>query len=284
VTDIAVWHRADLRTVDNAALAAAADDADRLTPVFVVDPAYYGHDALACDARLRFLHDCLADLRRQYRDLGSDLALLFGDPHERIPALLADGYEAYCNRDVTARAGLARDRTLLDREGVTGFADDGIRWPDERDPDGTVAVDTREDWDDHCEAYFECDQRPRPESLGPDPVDSDVTVGEVETRYGVTPEKTAVPEGGTVAGTERLSAFVDRLADYPGVVSPPAAAQARSSRLSPYLKFGALDERAKEALSDPRVQRRCSFSNRGLERTDSGGVDDGSGQASLSEF
>ena len=242
MTVIVVWHRADLRTVDNAALAAAAD-AGRVAPVFVVDPAYYGDDGLACDARLNFLHESLADLRRQYRDLGSDLALLSGDPRDRISDLLAGRYDVYCNRDVTARAGLDRDRTLLDRDGVTVFEDDGIRWPDERGPDGTVAVDTREGWDDHCEAYFERDQHPRPDSLGPNPVESEVTVDEVEARYDVVPEKNGVPAGGTVAGTERLSAFVDRLADYPGLVSPPAAAEARSSRLSAYLKFGALSER-----------------------------------------
>jgi len=243
VSDIVVWHRADLRTVDNAALAGAAAATGAVAPVFVVDPTYYRDGNLACDARLRFLHDCLADLRRQYRDLGSDLALLSGDPGERIPALLAEGYEVYCNRDVTARRGRERDRSLLDRDGVTVFADDGIRWPADRDRDGTVAVDTREGWDKHCEAYFERDQHPRPESLGPTPVDSEVTIADVEARHDVSPEKSNVPEGGTVAGTERLSSFVDRLADYPAVVSPPAAAEARSSRLSPYLKFGALSER-----------------------------------------
>jgi len=115
VTDIVVWHRADLRTVDNAALAAATSEGDRVAPVFVVDPTYYGEDGLACDARLRFLHECLADLSRQYRALGSERALLSGDPRERITALLKSGFEVYCNRDVTARRARERDRALLDR-------------------------------------------------------------------------------------------------------------------------------------------------------------------------
>jgi len=261
VTTTVVWHRADLRTADNAALAAASSDADRVAPVFVHDPAYYGDDSLSCDARLRFLHECLTDLRDQYRDLGSDLALLSGDPRERIPDLLGDGWTVYCNRDVTARAGLDRDRALLDRDGVTVFEDDGIRWPGERDTDGTVAVDTREAWDDYCEAYFERDQHPRPDSLGPNPVESEVTIDAVEARHGINPEKVAVPPGGTVAGTERLSAFLDRLADYPGVVSPPAA---RSSRLSPYLKFGALSERQvyQRVQSAPSSRGRSMYTSR----------------------
>jgi len=149
----------------------------------------------------------------------------------------------YCNRDVTARRGLARDRTLFDRDGVTAFADDGIRWPDEREPDGTVAVDTRDGWDEHCDAYFEGEQHPRLDSLGPNPLDSEMNIEEIEARHDVNPEKSRVPEGGTVAGNERLSAFLDRLADYPTAVSPPAAAEARSSRLSPSLAFGALSTR-----------------------------------------
>ncbi|PSP85168.1 deoxyribodipyrimidine photolyase [Halobacteriales archaeon QS_6_64_34] len=243
VTDIVVWHRADLRTVDNAALATAVEDADRVAPVFVVNPAYYGEAGLACDARLRFLHESLCDLRRQYRDLGSDLTLLSGDPRRRLAERLADGWTVYCNRDVTSRRGRERDRALLDRDGVTVFEDDGIRWPDERDPDGTVAVDTRVRWDESCADYFERDQHPRPDSVGPNPIDSEVTVEEIARRHDVAPEKSGVPEGGTVAGSERLSAFLDRLGEYPGVVSPPAAAQARSSRLSQYLKFGCLSER-----------------------------------------
>jgi deoxyribodipyrimidine photo-lyase len=242
VTATVVWHRADLRTVDNAALAAASEG-DRIAPVFVVDPAYYGDAGLACDARLRFLHECLADLREQYRAVGSDLALLSGDPRERIPELVADGHEVYYNRDVTARRARERDRTIRDRDGVTVFADDGIRWPEERERDGTVAADTRDGWDESCEAYFEREQHPRPDTLGPNPIESEVTIEEVERRHGVEPAKTDVPAGGTVAGNEALSAFLDRIGEYPSVVSPPAAAEARSSRLSPYLKFGALSHR-----------------------------------------
>ncbi|WP_262178623.1 FAD-binding domain-containing protein [Haloarcula laminariae] len=264
MTDIVVWHRADLRTVDNAALTAAAADADRVAPVFVVDPSYYGDDGLACDARLRFCHESLRDLRRQYRDLGSDLKLLSGDPRERLSELLDEGWEVYCNRDATARRGLERDRALLGREGVTVFEDDGLRWPDERDADGTVAVDTREGWDESCAAYFERDQHPRPASLPSNPIASDVTVDEVERRHGVAPGKSGVPQGGTVPGTEALSAFLDRLAEYPGVVSPPAAAQARSSRLSPYLKFGCLSERQvyQRVQSAPDSRGRSMYTSR----------------------
>ncbi|ELZ22261.1 deoxyribodipyrimidine photolyase [Halosimplex carlsbadense 2-9-1] len=251
---ILVWHRDDLRTVDNAALAAAVADGDP-APAFVFDPRYYGERSLACDARLRFLHECLDDLDRQYRDRGSSLALRTGDPREVLWSLLDSGVvdAVYCNRSTTARYGREVGEAVRSWDAVTTFSDDGIRRTDRRHRDGTVAVDTREGWgngsetagrwQDHCEAYFEREPAERPAGLPDNPVESTTSVEAVEDRYDVTPEKSDVPPGGTVAGKERLSAFCDRLSEYPGVVSPPAAAAERSSRLSPYLAFGPLSVR-----------------------------------------
>jgi deoxyribodipyrimidine photo-lyase len=248
---ILVWHRDDLRTADNAALAAAAADGDPC-PVFVFDPRYYGERSLACDARLRFLHECVADLDRQYRARGGRLAMRRGDPRTVLRDLLDSGVveEVYCNRSTTARYGREVAETVRAWPEVTAFSDDGIRRVDRRYRDGTVAVDTREGvagddrpWQEQCEAYFEADPAPRPESLPDNPVESTTSVDDIEDRYDVAPVKTGVPPGGTVAGNERLSAFCDRISEYPSAVSPPAAAAERSSRLSPYLAFGALSPR-----------------------------------------
>ncbi|MFC7226689.1 deoxyribodipyrimidine photo-lyase/cryptochrome family protein [Salinirubellus salinus] len=233
MTDIAVWHRADLRPTDNAALAAAAHDGHP-APLFCFDSQFYGTDGLACDARLRFLHESLTDLRERYRAIGSDLALVHADPRERIPALLADGYEVYVNADVTARYGRDRDADLLSRDGVSAFGEDGIV---------RNAADPRDGWDDQCEAYFEADPHPVPESLSANPLDSEVTIEDVERRYDVVPEKRDVPTGGRTEAERRLGEFVDRIRAYPRVVSPPAAAERNGSRLSAYLKFGCLSTR-----------------------------------------
>ena len=242
---VALWHRADLRTTDNPALARAAEADDRVAPVFVVDPRYYGDRSLACDARLRFLHECLEDLREQYRSLGSDLALLVGDPRARLRELLDDGVvdSVFYNRHPTARHGKAVADEIRAWPETTPVADDGLRYVDRRDRDGTVAVDTRDGWREQCEAYFEGEPAARPTALAVNPIESETTVEAVEDRWDVEPEKVGVPTGGTVAGNERLEAFCDRLGAYPSVVSPPAAAAERSSRLSPYLAFGALSPR-----------------------------------------
>jgi deoxyribodipyrimidine photo-lyase len=74
-------------------------------------------------------------------------------------------------------------------------------------------------------------------------VTSVVTVDAVEAEYDVSPSKSRVPTGGRTAALERLAAFARDIAAYPGSISPPAAAESGTSRLSPYLRFGCLSVR-----------------------------------------
>jgi len=262
VTESVVWHRSDLRVPDNEPVAAAATAAgpdDRVLPVFVVDPRYYGDRGLACDARLRFMHECLADLAEAYRRRGTDLALLYGDPRERLPSLLAglDDPRVYVTRDVTARHGKARDDALLDGDGlacpVEAFDPGGIvresgsRTGRRATPPDAAAEPpaSRADWAGQCRGYLTANPHPAPESFPGDPVASDVTVAEVEARHDVEPGKDPDrrPRGGRGAALDRLEAFVRKLPDYPRNVSPPAAAEEHGSRLSIDLKFGTLSTR-----------------------------------------
>ena len=92
------WFRRDLRLHDNPSLASAAS-ADRLLPVYVLDPAEYGpadyggRDSFVYPKtgphRRRFRREALADLRASLRALGSDLIVRIGDPASVIPALAA---------------------------------------------------------------------------------------------------------------------------------------------------------------------------------------------------
>ncbi|MFB6250899.1 MAG: DASH family cryptochrome [Halobellus sp.] len=93
-----VWFRRDLRTHDNEALAAAAE-ADRLLPVYCVDPrrtgeqAYGGRDSFQYRKvgrhRARFRRESLADLRSRLRDAGSNLLIRRGRPATVLPELAA---------------------------------------------------------------------------------------------------------------------------------------------------------------------------------------------------
>ena len=85
-----VWHRKHLRTDDQRALAEAAEG-DRILPLFVFDPEFYGGEGLACDSRIQFLHECLESLDTQYDALaggasGSDAGEQSGHTEEGNPA------------------------------------------------------------------------------------------------------------------------------------------------------------------------------------------------------
>ena len=228
---IAVWHRDDLRVRDNAALAAAATDGVP-APVFVVDPTFY-RSGMAADARLRFLHESLDTLDARYAARGSGLTLREGDPGAVLENLPVD--RIYVNRSVTARYGRDRDDRLFDRDDVTTFADDGL--------DRTDRPREAYDWQASAEAYFGRDPHPAPERLPPTPLAAGPAVDDVEDRYDVDPEKREVPTGGAVAAWERLREFAANLDRYPGGIADPAAAEERTSHLSPYLQLGCLSVR-----------------------------------------
>jgi deoxyribodipyrimidine photo-lyase len=65
----------DLRVHDNPALHVACAAAERVVPLFVIDP-----DIRVSERRRRFLAECLADLRASLRDRGADLVIREGDP------------------------------------------------------------------------------------------------------------------------------------------------------------------------------------------------------------
>ena len=226
---IAVWHRDDLRLRDNPALAKAAEDG-RPVPVFVFDPAFY--DGIACDGRLRFLHESIDALADGYREHGGRLATVHGAPEAVLEELDVD--RIYVNRSVTGRYGHGRDQRLFGWDSVQPIADDGIDWTDR--PRRAY------DWQAQAEAYFEAEPLPVPDAeFGT--VDVSVTTGEIEDRYDVQPDKTDLPTGGWRAAHDRLAAFTERLDEYVGGISPPAAAEERTSHLSPYLALGCLSPR-----------------------------------------
>jgi deoxyribodipyrimidine photo-lyase len=106
------WHRRDLRLADNLGLAAAAQATPAVTGVFVLDPAILSAPDMA-PARLWFLLESLRELQQRWRQAGSRLLVLRGDPVEELPRLaeaLAAPVLAW-NRDVEPY-GRSRDRRV----------------------------------------------------------------------------------------------------------------------------------------------------------------------------
>ncbi|QNJ07727.1 deoxyribodipyrimidine photolyase (DNA photolyase) (photoreactivating enzyme) [Synechococcus sp. Minos11] len=116
------WHRRDLRLADNLGLAAVSAITPEVMGVFVLDPAELEHPTMA-PARRWFLLESLRELQQRWRQAGSQLLLLQGNPVELLPRLaqqLGAAGVAW-NRDVEP---LVRQR---DRELAAALKAIGVR-------------------------------------------------------------------------------------------------------------------------------------------------------------
>ena len=230
-----VWHCRQLRTTDHPVLAYAEREYDRVLPLFVFDPSFYGEDGLACDARIRFMHESLADLSAQYADRGGGLTLAHGDPIAVLRSLTDAGWDVATTADPTGRYGLRRDTAAAETCDVTFIDADGLVRNTEN---------SRENWSDRVEAWLTDETFAWDETaVELDRIETPVSIDAVEARHSVDPEKTIERRGGTAAAWAAVESFADRLSAYPGRISAPSDARTGTSQLSPYLRFGCLSVR-----------------------------------------
>lgn len=111
-----VWHRSELRTHDQPALAAAAAAGGPVLPLVIVDPVIFHRPTTTPRRQAWFLENVRA-LREAYRRLGSDLIVREGVPHEVLGRLAREHRvtDAHYIRNHTPYAGErdeAADRAL----------------------------------------------------------------------------------------------------------------------------------------------------------------------------
>ena len=116
---ILFWHRRDLRFADNLGLAAAAEISPAVTGVYVLDPNVIRPPEQLqpmSPARWWFLIESLTELRQRWRQAGSRLLILEGDPVEVLPKLAEriGTNSVMWNRDVEPYAR-ERDRQVAKR-------------------------------------------------------------------------------------------------------------------------------------------------------------------------
>jgi deoxyribodipyrimidine photo-lyase len=254
------WFRNDLRLSDNAALCEAAA-ADALLAVFVLDPRLLRANR-AAGPRLRFLLDCLARLARELEARGSRLVIARGAPERELVRLAREvGATLVCwNRDYTpfARRRDAVVRAALERLGARVVeCADRVVFDDVRKDDGSAyAVYTpfRRAW------LRRLDDDPRPPRPAPRLPPTPEGVASIPlpaaSELVAAQEPCELPTGGERAAARRLAAFLgERAKDYARLRDLPAVDG--TSRLSPYLRFGAISirtclEQARElARADP---------------------------------
>ena len=250
------WFRNDLRLRDNTALSAAARAAE-LIPVFVLDDHLLaaGH---AAPSRAQFLLDCLARLSADLARHGCPLILRHGRPEEEIARLLAEtradrltfnrDYSPYAKRrDARVRArARAAGAQVEDYPDRVVFESGELRTRS----GGAFAIYTpfRNAW----MARYRAEPPPAPRSIRLPRAPAGVGSQPLPTAGALAGAGAAarLPSGGETAARRRLAAFLG------GAVRRYARDRDRpaidgTSRLSPYLRFGAISVRecVREALA-----------------------------------
>jgi deoxyribodipyrimidine photo-lyase len=133
------WIRRDLRLADNQALAAALARAERLIPVFCLDPAILNSDYVGdrASGRVAFLFDGLRWLDADLRARGSRLIIRRGDPAGELVRLVGEsGAEAVFAEEDYWPYGRDRDARVAEAlllhltGGVTIHPADAVLKPD----------------------------------------------------------------------------------------------------------------------------------------------------------
>jgi deoxyribodipyrimidine photo-lyase len=243
-----VWFRRDLRVRDNPALQAAAEAGAAVVPVFCFDDRLL-HGRHASGPRTRFLLDCLADLDDALRKLGSGLVVRRGRPEQELPELArataASEVHHATDTGPFARRRDERVRKSLERDGVRVCTHPGVAAVDDLGEIRTKAGGPYTVFSPFHRAWLDAARRdvlgaprrlpglPRDLAKGrlpslealdlEDSVDEPAAGGETEARRGID----------RFLG-ERIREYAD---------NHDAAGRDRTSRLSPYIRFGCLSPR-----------------------------------------
>jgi deoxyribodipyrimidine photo-lyase len=129
------WFRRDLRVADNTALAAAARDAERVVPVFILDERY-ARDPRVGPVRFACVREALRDLEKTLAPSGGRLIVRKGPALEALPALLAEtgATAVYANREIgpyPAQRDEAAARAVEKAGGRLNLFDDELLVPPE---------------------------------------------------------------------------------------------------------------------------------------------------------
>jgi deoxyribodipyrimidine photo-lyase len=264
------WLRSDLRLDDNRALAEACRRARQLALVFVLDPALLASERAGAP-RVRFLLDCLARLAADLEARGSRLVVRRGEPVRELARVLDEsGAELLVwNRDYSpfAKARDARVEREAARRGVRAesFKDRvAFESGEVRTKDGkafSVYTPFRNAW---RLRWSQAPEEPERVAKLPPPIPglASLPLPAPET---LAPGAACaeLPTGGEAAARRRLERFLEKhAASYAEQRDLPA--EDATSRLSPYLRFGAISvrrcleaafERARERHGRESVQK-----------------------------
>jgi deoxyribodipyrimidine photo-lyase len=243
-----VWFRRDLRISDHPALSGAVERSDRVIGVFCLDD-HLLTGRMASGSRTQFMLECLADLDRSLRERGSRLVIRRGPPEREIVDLAraTGAREIHLTRDATPYAR-ARGRRVADACATADIrlvGHPGLWAVDDPTAVLTAGGTPYQVFTPFHRRWLEEPRRPvldAPASLG---AGVGVDPGRIPdlAELGLTQDASDPLGGGERAAWERFDQFrADGLENY-GRGGHDALGEDGTSRLSAYLRFGAISPR-----------------------------------------
>lgn len=234
-----VWFKRDLRTVDHAPLAAAAERGP-VIPLLVIEPGLWAEPD-ASHRQFAFMRECAIELDEALQRLGARLVVRVGSVVEVLAELKRQhGCDALWSHEETGNAWTYR----RDIEVGSWCCANGVTWTGLPQNGVVRRLKNRDGWAARWDR-----QMARPMTTEPVRL---VGVPGIEPRSLPTPEQiglafdrcTGRQRGGTTAALTTLDSFLnERGQPYRRAMSSPLAGAAACSRLSPYLAWGAVSMR-----------------------------------------
>ena len=246
-----VWLRRDLRVHDHTALHAALSEAEVVIPVFCLDDRLLS-GRHASGPRVRFMLQCLGELRHEMTRLGGGLVVRHGPPEREIPQLAREVHarSLHFSYDVGEFARRRDGRVLAAfGSGIDATAHPGVFAMDDPDAIQTTAGTPYTVFTPFHRAWSRRSRRPvlpAPDELPALP--SSLATGRIPAleALGLTDEVPAPLRGGEEAGRAAADGWLaGPVAGY-ATGRDDLDAEDGVSRLSAYLRFGSVSARELE--------------------------------------
>jgi deoxyribodipyrimidine photo-lyase len=276
-----VWYRRDLRVHDHPALRAALAAHDVVVPAFCLDNRLL-HGRHSSGARTQFMLECLHDLNTALRKRGGGLVVLHGRPERELARLAEEigAGELHYTADVSpfARERGRRTHAALRELRVEMHAHPGLGVLDDL---GSARTQSGNPYTVFSPYHRTWEREPRREALAAPrrlpPLPRGLAKGRIPSlqALGLEQEVTDPPPGGETQGRRRLTRFIARDVDA-YEENHDALGADRTSRLSPYLRFGCVSALEVEQRARASLDRSGAGIGSNNEGSDDGG---GAGQS-----
>lgn len=239
-----VWFKRDLRVDDHQPLCEAAAAGDPLLPLFIIEPDGWQQPDSAW-RHWAFARGCIVTLQERLAALGAPLLIRTGQAATVFAALArtCSVIAVHSHQETGNGWSYQRDRAV-----AAVLRDNGIAWIESRQHGVQRRLRSRDGWAAQWEALMAAPCLPAPAGLPTWPTAAPQPVSEPlpTAPPGLAPDAQLprLQPSGRAAAERVLGSFLDaRSLRYRGNISSPSRAWTASSRLSPYLTWGALSMR-----------------------------------------